>query len=54
MIKMGVLLILCYCIYYFSNFISSPFLFVFGDDRVIRYTRADDDTCDAEDVQATQ
>jgi len=21
---------------------SSPFLFVFGDDRVIRYTRAED------------
>ena len=54
MIKMGVLLILCYCIYYFSNFISSPFLFVFGDDCVIRYTRADDDTGDADDVQATE
>jgi len=29
-----------------SNFISSPFLFVFGDDHVIRYTGADDDTSD--------
>jgi len=37
-----------------SNFISSPFLFVFGDDRVIHYTGADDDTGDAEDVQATE
>jgi len=35
-------------------FISSPFLFVFGDDRVIRYTGADDDTGDAEDAQATE
>ncbi|QCE15025.1 hypothetical protein DEO72_LG11g2033 [Vigna unguiculata] len=30
---------------------SSPFLFVFGDDYVIRYTGADDDTVDAEDAQ---
>ncbi|QCD79251.1 hypothetical protein DEO72_LG1g2890 [Vigna unguiculata] len=33
---------------------SSPFLFVFGDDRVIRYTEADNDTGDAEDAQATK
>jgi len=31
-------------------FLSSPFLFVCGDDRVIRYTGADVDTGDAEDV----
>jgi len=29
---------------------SSPFLFVFGDDRVIRYTGADDITGDASDA----
>ncbi|QCD96581.1 hypothetical protein DEO72_LG6g1287 [Vigna unguiculata] len=33
---------------------SSPFLFVFSDDRVIRYTGADDDTGDAKDAQATE
>ncbi|QCD87669.1 hypothetical protein DEO72_LG3g2208 [Vigna unguiculata] len=33
---------------------GSPFLFVYGDDRVIRYTRADVDTGDVEDVQATK
>ncbi|QCD81772.1 hypothetical protein DEO72_LG2g2102 [Vigna unguiculata] len=33
---------------------SSPFLFVYGDDRVIRYTGADVDTGGAEDVQATE
>ena len=27
---------------------------MFGDDRVIRYTGADDDTGDAEDAQATE
>jgi len=27
--------------------LSSPFLFVLGDDRVILYTGAVDDTCDA-------
>jgi len=27
--------------------LSSPFLFVLGDDRVILYTRAVDDTSDA-------
>jgi len=34
--------------------LSSPFLFVYGDDRVIRYTGADDDTGDAEGVQAME
>jgi len=34
--------------------LSSPFLFVIGDDRVIRYTGADDDTGDAEGAQATE
>ncbi|QCE10215.1 hypothetical protein DEO72_LG10g1442 [Vigna unguiculata] len=29
---------------------SSPFLFVIGDDRVIRYTRADDNTGDVVDA----
>jgi len=29
---------------------SSPFLFVFGDDRVIRYTGADDITSDVGDA----
>jgi len=36
------------------NFISSPFLFVIGDDRVIRYTRVDDDTGDDVDAQTTE
>jgi len=38
-------------------FLSSPFLvcvFVYGDDRVIRYTGADVGTGYAEDVQATE
>jgi len=30
--------------------LSSPFLFVFGDDRVIRYAGADDVTGDVGDV----
>jgi len=30
--------------------LSSPFLFVFGDDRVIRYTGAEDNTGDAGDA----
>jgi len=34
--------------------LSSPFLFVLGDDRVIRYTRADDNTGDVEGAQATE
>ena len=37
-----------------SNIISSPFLFVFDDDRVIHYTGADVDTGDAEDAQMTE
>ncbi|QCD96550.1 hypothetical protein DEO72_LG6g1256 [Vigna unguiculata] len=32
----------------------SPFLFVCGDDRVIRYTGADVDTGGAEDVQMAE
>jgi len=40
---------ICYFI-----FISSPFLFVYGDDRVIRYTGVDVDTGDVEDAQATE
>jgi len=48
-----------FCILYISYFIflSSPFLicvFMYGDDRVIRYTGADVGTGDAEDVQATE
>ena len=39
------------CYFYFLN---SPFLFVYGDDRVIRYTRVDVDTGDAKDAQATE
>jgi len=37
-------------LYIISNFISSPFLFVIGDDCVIRYTGADDDRGDAVDA----
>jgi len=50
---MGVWYICVLYICYFI-FLSSPFLFVYGDDRVIRYTGADVDTGDAEDVQATE
>jgi len=46
---MGVLLIFCYFICYFS-FYKLTFLLVIGDDRVIRYTGADDDTGDAVDA----
>ena len=35
-------------------FLSSPFLFVCGDDRVIRYTGADIDTGGAEDAQMAE
>jgi len=35
-------------------FLSSPFLFVCGDDRVIRYTGADVDTGGAEDAQMAE
>jgi len=31
-------------------FISSPFLFVFGDDRVFLYTGVDDNTSDVVDA----
>ena len=37
-------------IYVNSIFISSPFLFVFGDDRVICYTGANDDIGDVGDA----
>jgi len=50
---MGVLFIIL-VIYVIFYFISSPFLFVYGDDRVIRYTGADVDIGDAEDAQATE
>ena len=43
-----------YHIYVIFIFINSPFLFVYGDDRVIRYTGANVDTGGAEDVQATE
>jgi len=39
---------------YFIWCISSPFLFVIGNDRVIRYTGADDDTGDVVDAQTTE
>jgi len=41
---------LVYYTYAIFIFISSPFMFVYGDDRVIRYTGADVDTGDAEDA----
>jgi len=41
---------LAYCISVILFFLSSPFLFVYGDDRVIRYTGADVETGGAEDV----
>jgi len=34
--------------------LSSPFLFVYGDDRVIHYTGADDLSGDAEGAHATE
>jgi len=52
--KMGVLFIYCVNIYVISNFISSPFLFVICDDRVIRYVGADDNTGDVVDAQTTE
>jgi len=39
---------------FFFYFISSCFLFMYGDDRVIHYTGADIDTGDVEDAQATE
>jgi len=53
MIKMGKRTILCLYSCYFI-FLSSPFLFVCGDDRVIRYTGADVDAGGAEDVQMAE
>jgi len=53
LIKMGVLFIIV-VIYVTYIFISSPFLFVYGDDRVIHYTGADVDIGDAEDAQAME
>ena len=50
---MGVWFIL-HILYLLFYFLSSPFLSVYGNDRVIRYTGADVDTGDAEDVQATK
>jgi len=35
-------------------FINSPFLFVIGDDRVIRYMETYDDTDDVMDAQTTE
>jgi len=51
--KMGLMFLFCYFICCFI-FISSPFLFMIGDDHVIRYTGADDDIGDAVDTQATE
>jgi len=51
--KMGKRFILCFiCLLFY--FLSSPFLFVCGDDRVIRYTGADVDTGGAKDVQMAE
>jgi len=38
----------------FYILLSSPFLFVYDDDFVIRYTRAYDVTSDAEGAHATE
>jgi len=38
----------------FYILLSSPFLFVIGNDRVIHYTGADGVTGDAEGAQATE
>ena len=44
------------CMIYICDFyfLSSPFLFVYDDDRVIRYMGADVDTGDAVDAQVTE
>jgi len=44
------------CMIYICDFyfLSSPLLFVYGDDRVIRCTGAYVDAGDAEDAQATE
>jgi len=45
----------CVCVFiYCFYFLSSPFLFVYSDDRVTYYMGADVDTSDAEDAQATE
>jgi len=50
---MGIRFILCFiCLLFY--FLISPFLFVCGEDRVIRYTGADVDTGDVEDVQMAE
>jgi len=51
--KMCVCFIL-HIVYLLFYFLSSPFLFVYGDDRVIRYTGADAETGGVEDVQPTK
>jgi len=51
--KMGVCFIL-HVVYLLFYFLSSPFLFVYGDDRVIRYTGVDVETGGAENVQPTE
>jgi len=43
--------VLYICYFYF---ISSPFLFVYDDGRMIRYTGADVYTSDVEDTQAKE
>ena len=43
-----------YSVIIYVIFINSPFLFVIGNDRVIRYTGADDDTGDVVDAQTTK
>jgi len=51
--KMGIRFILCFiCLLFY--FLSSPFLFVCGDDRVIRYMGADVDTGGVEDAQMAE
>jgi len=52
--KMSVLFIYFVNLYVISNFISSPFLFVIDDDRVIHYTGTDDDACDVVDAPTTE
>jgi len=41
-------------IYVVFIFLSSPFLFMYDDDRVIHYTGAGVDAGDVEDAQATE
>jgi len=52
--KIGVVFIYSVNLYIIYNFINLAFLFVFSDDRVIRYTRADNDTCDVVDAQTSE